>query len=164
MSNSRKTRITGYHGLHAIILGLTLLALHFPAGAQAPVVPPIAFGQTVQGTLDFNDPTFTNRTRFDAYTFNVAAPGRSYFIIARSPDIPLFSALYRVTPSGLLNSIKARNTVKLDVSSVRGEALSYSGFLQPGRYVIAVANRFLQQPTGPSGLARYTLSLLNAPL
>jgi hypothetical protein len=156
MSNSRKARITGYHGLHAIILGLTLLALHFPAGAQTPGAIPIAFGQTVQGTLDINDPTFADRTRYDLYIFNVATPGRRYLIIARSPDIPLYSALYRLIPGVTLGP---RNRVE-SATSVRGGALSYTGVLpQPGRYAVVVNALSPQQPTGPSGLARYTLSL-----
>ena len=156
MSNSRKTRVAGYHGLQAIILGLVLLALGFSVGAQAPVAPPIAFGQTVQGTLDVNDPLASDRTRFDIYVFNVAAPGQRYFIIARSPDIPLFSALHRFTPGVTLGP---RNRLDF-ATSVRGGALSYTGVLpQPGRYAIVVNALSPQQPTGPSGLARYTLSL-----
>ena len=167
MINSRKRGITRYYRGQSVILGLILLALGFPVGAQAPTVPtPIAFGQTVQGTLDFTDPVLRDFTRYDAFALNVPAPGRSYFITVRSPDIPLYSALRRALPGGALIAPSGQfgALVKFATTSERGELLSYTGVLRPGRYLLIVNARFLQQQTGPSGLARYTLRLLNVPL
>ena len=159
MSNSGKTRVAGYHGLQAIILGLALLALSVPAGAQPIQSFPIDFGQQVQGTLDVFDGLTSTGRRADAYIFNVAAPGQRYFIIAQSPDIPLISGLYRIG-RGQFFSFLPQNFVNGSASPGPDRVLVYSGVLsQPGRYAILVANRSLQQPTGPSGLARYTLSL-----
>ena len=151
MSISCKTGITGYYSGQAVALGLVLLALHFPAGAQ-PVARSIGFGQTVQGTLTSTDLVNpANGTRLDTYTFFVSTPGKPYFIQASSPDIPLLSVIARAAPT--------RSPPLNFAFSARGQTLSYSGVLnQPGLYIIVVNARFLQQPTG-----RYTLSLLNAP-
>ncbi len=158
MSTSCKARITGYYGGQALALGLIVLALHFPAGAHTPGAIPIAFGQTVQGTLTSTDRLLEDGRPIDTYTFRVTAPGQAYFIQASSPDIPLFSALYRVTPT-------EKFIGQQDASVFRpGETLGYFGVIdQPGQYEVDVFSADPQQPTGPSGTASYTLSLTNAP-
>ncbi len=156
MSTSCKTRITGYYGGQAVALGLILLALHFPASAQTPGAIPIAFGQTVQGTLTSTDPLLEDGTPIDTYIFTVTAPG-PYFIKASSPDIPLISSLFRVTPADF---------VGLQDAAVfsPGQTLGYFGVIaQPGRYEVDVRSVDPQQPTGPSGTASYTLSVTNTP-
>ena len=152
MSTSCKTRIMGYYGGQAVALGLVLLALHLPAGAQQTPVVPIAFGQTVQGTLTSTDPVIPAGTPIDRYFFAVTAPG-PFFIKASSPAVPLLSVLYRVAPDGELIGLQDASVF------TPGQALGYFGVLaQPGRYVIEVLSTNPQQPTGS-----YTLSLTNAP-
>ena len=158
MSSSRKTGITGYFGGQALILGLALLTLCFPARAQTPGAIPITFGQTVQGTLTSTDPVATDGVPFDTYIFTVTAPGQAFFIQAHSPDSPLFSALYRVVPE--------RGFIGLQDASVftPGQTLGYFGVInQPGQYEVDVKAENPRRPTGPSGTTRYTLSLLNGP-
>jgi hypothetical protein len=157
MSNSGKTGITRYHRGQAVTLGLVLLALHFPAGAQTPGAVPIAFGQTVQGTLTSTDRLLPDGRPIDTYTFRVAAPGLVYLIDATSPDIPLISSLFRVTPTGFVGQ---------QVASVfrPGQTVGYFGVIdQPGQYEVDVFSEDPQLPTGPSGTARYTLNLRAAP-
>ena len=158
MSNSGKTGITRYHRAQAVTLGLVLLALHFPASAHTPGAIPIAFGQTVQGTLTSTDPVLEDGRPIDTYTFTVTAPGQAYFIQATSPAIPLISSLVRATPA-------ERFIGQQDASVFTpGQTLGYFGVLnQPGLYEIDVYSVDPQQPTGPSGTASYTLSLTNAP-
>ena len=155
MSNSSKICTTGYYGGQAVTLGLVLLALHFPAGAQpAPGanLPPIVFGQPVQGTLTSTDKVFEDGSPFDTYTFTVPAPG-PFFIKANSPDIPLYSALYFVDPVKGFVGLQDSSTFR------RGQALGYFGVLnQAGRYAIDLGAFSPQQPTGS-----YTLSLTNTP-
>lgn len=158
MSNSSKTGVTGYRGGRTVALGLTLLALHFPAGAQTPGAVPIAFGQTVQGTLTSTDQVTDDGRPFDTYVFTVTAPGQRYFIKATSPNIPLLSTLFRVDPAGEFIGIQDASVF------TRGQTLGYFGVIsQPGRYEVDALSVDVQQPTGPSGTASYTLSLTNVP-
>jgi hypothetical protein len=157
MRNSRKTGIWGSHGGQTVILGLVLLALHFPARAHTPGAIPIAFGQTVQGTLTATDRVSADGRPIDTYTFRVAAPG-PYFIKVTSPAIPLVSSLSLATP--------AEQFIGQQVAAVfaPGQTVGYFGVLkQPGQYEVDVTSVDLQQPTGPSGTASYTLSLTNTP-
>ena len=154
MSTSCKARITGYYGGQAVALGLILLALHFPAGAQTRGAIPIAFGQTVQGTLTSTDRLLEDGRPIDTYIFNVTAPRTRYLIIARSPDIPLISSLSRVTQAGFADQQAAA------VFSP-GQTLGYFGVIdQPGQYEVDVRSSNPQRPTGPSGTASYSLSLV----
>jgi hypothetical protein len=158
MSTSCKARITGYYGGQALALGLILLALHFPAGAQTRGAIPIAFGQTVQGTLTSTDRLLEDGTPYDTYIFTVPAPGQPYFINASSPDIPLTAALFRLVPGGGFIDQQAASVF------TRGQTVGFFGVLnQAGRYGIDVFSADPQQPTGPSGTASYTLSLTNTP-
>ncbi len=158
MSNSGKTFTTRYPCGQAVILGLVLLALHFSAGAQTPGAIPIAFGQTVQGTLTSTDRLLQDGTPYDTYIFTVPAPGQPYFIKASSPDIPLTAALFRLVPGGGFIDQQAASVF------TRGQTVGFFGVLnQAGRYGIDVFSADPQQPTGPSGTASYTLSLTNAP-
>ncbi len=157
MSNSGKTGITRYHRGQSVTLGLVLLALHFSAGAQTPGAVPIAFGQTVQGTLTSTDPVTEDGSPIDTYSFRVAAPGLVYLIDATSPDIPLISSLFRVIPTGFVGQQGA--------SVFRpGQTVGYFGVIAvPGQYEVDVSSVDPQLPTGPSGTARYTLNLRAAP-
>lgn len=82
------------------ILGLGLLALHFPAGAQTQAITPIVLDQTVQGTLTSSDRLLEDGTPYDTYISTVTAPGQPYFIKVTSPDIPLIVTLFRSGPGG----------------------------------------------------------------
>ncbi len=134
------------------------MALHFPASAQTPGAIPIAFGQTVQGTLTSTDRLLPDGRPVDTYTLRVAAPGLVYLIDATSPDIPLTSSLYRVTPAG--------GFVGQQIAFVfrPGQTVGYFGVIDlPGQYEVDVFSNDPQQPTGPSGTASYTLNLRAAP-
>jgi hypothetical protein len=148
MSNSRKTRVTGYFGRQGVLLGLVLLALHSPAGAQTPGARPIAFEQTIQGTLSTTDRVDLQGRPTDTYTFVLTAPETFYNIIAASPTIPLKSTLARVVPGG------PRSLEQTALVYKPGQVVGYFGLLNPGRYEIDVAPANLQQLTGP-----YTLDL-----
>ena len=155
MNNSRKTGITGYYIGQAVTLGLALLALHLPAGAQTPGAIPIAFGQTVRGTLTSTDRLLEDGRPVDTYIFT-AALGQRYFIKAASPDIPLIANLFRLIPGGGLIG-------QQDAFVFRpGQTVGFFGVINlQGRYGIDVSSVDEQQPTGPSGTASYTLSLLD---
>jgi hypothetical protein len=158
MSNSGKTGITRYHRGQAVTLGLVLLALHFSAGAQTPGAIPIALGQSVQGTLTSTDPVTDDGRPIDTYTFRVAAPGLVYLIDATSPDIPLISSLFRVTPAGDFIGQQAASVFR------PSQTVGYFGVIAvPGQYEVDVSSVDPQLPTGPSGTARYTLNLRAAP-
>lgn len=150
MSNSRKTGTTIYISGQAALLGLTLLTFHVPADAQTPGARPIAFGQTVQGTLTSIDPVTDSGTPVDTYIFT-ATPGQGYLIAVRSPTIPLVSSLFRVVPGGGFSGEQIASVF------APGQAVGYFGVIdQPGRYEVDVQSTNPQQPTGA-----YTLSLLD---
>ena len=158
MSTSCKARITGYYGGQALALGLILVALHFPAGAHTRGAVPIAFGQTVQGTLTSTDPLTDDGRPSDTYTFRVAAPGLVYLIDATSPDIPLISSLFRVTPTERFIGQQTAAVFR------PGQTVGYFGVIaQPGQYEVDVLSEDPQRPTGPSGTASYMLNLRAAP-
>lgn len=68
------------------------------AGGTCPSTP-IAFGQTVNGTLSISDCTLSDNSFFDAYTFNGTA-GQSISISLTSPTFDTYLLLFR--PDGTL--------------------------------------------------------------
>lgn len=138
----------------------TLLALGFASHSAAqstPSVPdiaptqqsPIAYDQTVQGSLDATDPILPDGSLYDVYTFQAQA-GQGYFITVQSDSFVAASLIVAVPQS------VDGQTTPLQLAQVfqPGARVEYAGTLeQSGGYAILVTT------ADPTLSGAYTISL-----
>jgi hypothetical protein len=136
-----------------LLCALALVGIHSALSgsvyAQA-VQPPIAYGQTIQGSLGSpGDDVLSDGRPIDRYRLVTQAPEQTYVIRATSLQIPLVSSISFINTAG--------QQVPLQQAQVffSGQQVLYAGTLpQPGIYIINVYALDTQRPVGG-----YTLSL-----
>jgi hypothetical protein len=133
------------HGIRRILatLVLVLLMLGMNTNARAQQMPmTIAYKQTIQGSLDATDPTFTDESHYDEYIFQAEA-GKSYVITVKSDTFATWVELSF-----------GEGSLQGAFVDQPGAQVQFSGTLaQPGQYTIFVSS--LEAAT----LGSYTLTL-----
>lgn len=118
-------------------------------GQTAPT--PIAYGQTVQGSLgDGTDAVLPDGRPIDQYRLTTPLAGQTYAIRAASVEIPIASTIRYLNPA-----TQQFAPLQRSFTFAGGQQLLYAGDLaQPGTYAIDVFPVDTQRPVGS-----YTLSL-----
>jgi hypothetical protein len=137
-----------------LLCALALVGIHSALSgsvyAQA-VQPPIAYGQTIQGSLGSpGDDVLSDGRPIDRYRLVTQAPGQIYVVSAASRQIPVVSSISFIDTA-------RQQAVPLQQAQVffARQRVLYAGRLaQPGTYLIKIFPLDPQRPIGS-----YTLSL-----
>ena len=137
----------------ALLCALALVGIHSALSgsvyAQA-ARPPIAYGQTIQGSLGSpGDDVLSDGRPIDRNRLMTRVPQQAYVIRATSLQIPLVSTISFINTAGQQVSQQQAQVF------FSGQQVLYAGTLpQPGTYIINVYALDNQRPVGG-----YTLSL-----